>query len=442
MAGPRQDPTGRSAALGLGGFPRSPRSQALSRALSRRNFLRNAALTAVATPSVGAFLASCSSAGGALPGSTATAALKLASPKNPVTWPIAADNQPIADNMTPEKNATLRLYNYADYIDPAAIKSFEKKYAQYGVKVTVSTFNDTDEALTKIRGGKVPFDIYFPSYDQISKMVTAKLIRPLNHTYFPNIANLWETYQNPWYDQGWHFTVPYTVYTTGIGWRTDKVPADVAGMSNPYDVFWDASYKGKIAVIDDWHTCMALAQLRVGGDVNTTDTAQIAKIKKQMEDMQAASKPKVTITMYNDLPAGQLGICQMWSGDAVNAQYYLAKGSKVSVLRYWAPDKGGLVDNDLMVCLSGGKNPVLAQMFMNHMLDAKVASANFFAIGYQPPQRTIVPDKVVADGYVPANLVTATVQQSAFESGQPLLELPIAADTAWHAIWSEFKAGG
>jgi spermidine/putrescine transport system substrate-binding protein len=195
-------------------------------------------------------------------------------------------------------------------------------------------------------------------------------------------------------------------------------------------------------VIDDWHTAMALAQLRVGGDVNTADTAQIAKIKKQMEDMQAASKPKVTITMYNDLPAGQLGICQMWSGDAINAQYYLAKGSKVSVLRYWAPDKNGLVDNDLMVCLSGGQNPVLAQLFMNHMLDPKVASGNFFAIGYQPPQRTISPDKVVAEGYVPANLVTATVQQSAFESGQPLLELPIAADTAWHAIWSEFKAGG
>ncbi len=119
----------------------------------------------------------------------------------------------------------------------------------------------------------MPYDIYFPSYDQISKMVTAKLIRPINHSYFPNIANVWETYQNPWYDQGWHYTVPYTVYTTGIGWRTDQVPDDIAGMTNPYDVFWDAKYKGKIAVIDDWHTAMALAQLRIGGDVNATDTA-------------------------------------------------------------------------------------------------------------------------------------------------------------------------
>ena len=66
------------------------------------------------------------------------------------------------------------------------IKDFE---AQYGVDIHLSTFNDTDEALTKIASAaSSPYDIYFPSYDQIGKMVTAKLIRPLNHDYFPNIA--------------------------------------------------------------------------------------------------------------------------------------------------------------------------------------------------------------------------------------------------------------
>ena len=90
------------------------------------------------------------------------------------------------------------------------VKAFEKKYAAYDVKVRVSTFNDTDEALTKIRAGKSGFDIYFPSYDQIAKMVTAKLIRPLNHSYIPNIANVWPEFTDPWYDGEWHYTVPYT----------------------------------------------------------------------------------------------------------------------------------------------------------------------------------------------------------------------------------------
>ncbi len=76
--------------------------------------------------------------------------------------------------------------------------------------------------------------------------------------------------------------------------------------------------------------------------------------------------------MYNDLPGGQLGQCQMWSGDVVNAQYYLPKGTPVDVLRYWFPSDGnGMVDNDLMVVLRGGKNPVLAHLFLQHMLDTK-----------------------------------------------------------------------
>ena len=127
----------------------------------------------------------------------------------------------------PEKGATLQLYNYADYIGPKVVKAFEKKYAAYDVKVRVSTFNDTDEALTKIRAGKSGYDIYFPSYDQIAKMVSGKLIRPLNHSYVPNIANVWPDFTDPWYDGEWRYTVPYSVYTTGIGWRADRITDDI-----------------------------------------------------------------------------------------------------------------------------------------------------------------------------------------------------------------------
>src|SRR6188768_3977635 len=74
----------------------------------------------------------------------------LAATAHPVKWDIPADNKPIADGLAPEKGATLQVYNYADYLSPDAVKSFEEKY---NTKVQISTFNDTDEALTKIRGG-------------------------------------------------------------------------------------------------------------------------------------------------------------------------------------------------------------------------------------------------------------------------------------------------
>ena len=146
--------------------------------------------------------------------------------------------------------------------------------------------------------------------------------------------------------------------------------------------------------------------------------------------------------MYNDLPGGQLGQCQMWSGDVVNAQYYLPKDTSVDILRYWFPTDGhGMVDNDLMVVLKGGQNPVLAHLFLQHMLETKSALANFSYIGYQPPQRSLDPDTVVGRGFVPKNLATAVVQEKYFDIGYRLLELSVDNDAAWHKIWLAFKAG-
>jgi spermidine/putrescine transport system substrate-binding protein len=90
------------------------------------------------------------------------------------------DNKPIIDGLAPEKGGELHLYSYANYISPDAIESFGDKF---GVKVRVSTFNNTDDALAKIQAGKGDYDICTPSYDQIGQMVADGLLRPLNHSY-------------------------------------------------------------------------------------------------------------------------------------------------------------------------------------------------------------------------------------------------------------------
>ena len=280
-----------------------------------------------------AFIAACSKSGQS---SSSAPTLTIAAPDHPVKWDIPADNKPIADGLAPEKGATLQVYNYADYLSPDAVKSFEEKY---NTKVQISTFNDTDEALTKIRGGNVDYDLYFPSYDQISKLVTGGLARPINHSYIPNIKNVWPTFTNPWYDQEWRFSAPNFIYTTGIGWRTDQMPADIGALPNPYDSLWDPTYKGKTAIIDDWHTAMAMVLLRAGKtDVNTSSAEDLKLVGDQLNALVAATSPKVTITMYSDMPAGQIGLCQMWSGDIINsALSYMPEGVSPDILRYWFP---------------------------------------------------------------------------------------------------------
>ena len=98
---------------------------------------------------------------------------------------------------------------------------------------------------------------------------------------------------------------------------------------------------------------------------------------------------------------------------------YLPKGVKPSVLRYWFPPDGkGVVDNDLMVMLKGGKNPVLAHLFLNHMLETKNARWATSATSATSRRRTrSTSTKSSRDGYLPANLASAVVEREYFTEG-------------------------
>ncbi|MFM8772794.1 MAG: PotD/PotF family extracellular solute-binding protein, partial [Actinomycetota bacterium] len=291
------------------------------RPLSRRRLLQASALVVPGAwalsacareQPLGGPTGAASASGGTSEGATsAPAELQIASPTNPVKWPINPGNEPIASGLEPEANAVLRIYNYPDYLDKAVLKDFQKEYADYNVKVEYSTFNDYPEALTKIRTGTVPYDVSFLSYNNIARLVYGDLIRPLNHDYVPNIADVWEEFQNPWYDQGWQYTVPYVIYTTGIGWRADLIPEDIGARPNPYDVFWDSKYAGEIAVLDDDREVIGMTILRDGGtDVNTSDPAVLGATRDAMLEMSSISQPRVTITGYTDIPEGVLSLSQ------------------------------------------------------------------------------------------------------------------------------------
>jgi len=403
---------------------------------NRRQFLQRTALLAAGAPALAVLLDACSES--KQPDWPPN--LKIATPDKPVTWDITPDNGPIPGGLAPEKDATLTLYSYADYVSAEAVESFEDRY---GTRVEVSTFNNTDEALANLRDGAIEVDIYTPSYDQIGRLTAGGLLRPINHSYVPNLANVWPVLTNPWYDREGRYSVPYTVYTTGIAWRSDQIHTDLGTLKNPYEALWDPAYKNQTAVLDDWHTAMAMVLLKLGiTDVNTASADDLTKVDAALSQLKTNTAPAITVNMFSDLPAGLFSISQMWSGDIINARNYLPEGVSPDILRYWFPTDGkGLVENDLMVMPRSGKNPVLAHLFINHMLDPDTARSNFEAIGFQPPQVSIDPDSLVRDGLIPGSLKSAVVRPEYFDVGYRILELEPANDEAWHRVWNTFKIG-
>jgi spermidine/putrescine transport system substrate-binding protein len=402
----------------------------------RREFLGRSAAGVVGLSSLSTILAAC---GGSDNGNFKPPELMLARPDSPVTWPLFDDNPMVASGLEPE-GGTLRIYNWNGYLWPKIKKDFAK---EYGVKVEETFFSTTDEAVAKISSGAVDFDVFFPTQDRIGRLVIGKSLQPLNRDYLPNLANVWPSVQDPWYDKGSQYTVPYTTWTTGIGYRTDHVPTTPDKLSNPYEIYWDEANRGKMFLLDDGRDAPAHMLLKKGiRNVNTEDGDDIALAKDELKSLYDLNV-KLSTDDYTNLPEGRAWVHQMWSGSAISAQWYLPEGIGAEALGYWFPTDGrGVIGNDMLAIPKTAKNPVLAHHFLNYLLDEKHGYDNFANyVGYQPPFTKLDPDRLVTDGVVPANLRTAIVRESDFESAYPLTELTPAGQTDWQNAWAEFKAG-
>jgi spermidine/putrescine transport system substrate-binding protein len=421
------------------------------RPLGRRDFLKRAGTTAIALPSLAAILAACGkpgsdTAGGALTGATgtgATGARPLARPDSPVTLPMTRD--PIPSDM-PVESGTLRVYNWADYLYKGVIKGFEDAY---GVSVEVTTYNNMEEGIQKLVAGQVEADVFFPTTDYISRLVETDLIQPLNHELVPNLeANYWQSFWDPgpWYDLEWRYTVPYTIYTTGVAYRRDRVSDEEASAAG-YELFFDQRFAGAVSYYDSYRDALAMMMLRNGDtDMNTDDLAVIDAAKDLVLAMINENDARLTINgTYSKLPEGEFTVSQAWSGDIVGAQWYLPKGTTTEVLGYWyPPDKKGLIGNDTITIPTAAASPRLAHEFLNFLLDAEWGYINFRDWnGYQPPMTSIVPDRLIDEGIVPETLPLAVLGEENFSLGYfNGTELTPEADALWLGAWSEIQAGG
>jgi spermidine/putrescine transport system substrate-binding protein len=440
---------------------RHPKEQsAWQGGMTRRELLKRSAAASLALPAAAVILDACAKPGTVSSTSAhasgpgvgsfwpAGSPYPLARQDSPVTWKLW--REPIKSGLAPEKGATLQIYNWADYIFTKVVKEFCKAY---NCSYQITTFNNMDEGLAKMRTGQLQFDIFFPTPDVLGKLITGKLLQPLNHSYIPHlVSDVWGTYQNPFYDQQWHYTVPYTVYTTGIGYRRDLIPdAQIRGMSNPYDILWDTKFKGKIGIYDDYREAISMALLKNGiTDLNTGSPKYISEAQRTLISLINAVNVRTSINgAYIGIPKGTYDIHQAWSGDMVAAWFYTPKQNMKTweTLGYWFPsDRKGAVFNDTITIPANAQNPVLAHHFLDWMMTYKNAMLNFSWNGYQPPQRKADPATLTTtngyygEPYVFPWMSDAVVYEKDFHTGYFEEELTPQVDQLWHNAWQAFNS--
>jgi spermidine/putrescine transport system substrate-binding protein len=340
----------------------------------------------------------------------------------------------IEDGLEPEAGP-LRIVNYDSYVNPDIVASFESKY---GVKVEITTITTDDEVITKLASGAIDVDLdHSASTESLFKLVDTGLIQPLNKSYLTNIGNVVASLRDPYYDEGGTYTVPYTVFSTGIGFRADRV--DAASVS--WDTMWNPEYKGVTSLLDSSREGLSAAMLRKGlDDLNTADKAVIDQAGNDLGELTNTMNIKVEIEGYHTVPEGSTTVAHTWSGDMINAQYYLPEGTGPEVLAYWQPPKA-VIQNDTMCVMSKAKNPVLAHLFIDHLLDKANAQENFGFVGYQPAIEGLGAQELIDAGLVPETLRSCVLSNEQITAGLRYLPLTIEVEGLWNDAWAKFRAG-
>lgn len=340
---------------------------------SRREFLRRVA-------AVGAFaaltqlLVACRQ-----PGSETGAPSAAATPAGTQAGQASTPPASTAPTPVPQPESELFVYNWQLYIGRETRDKFEEKY---GIHLVYDRFPDENTQIGKVlsdgKGGG--YDVTYPASTWLPSFIRDGVVQKLDHSLIPNIKNLSANWQDPAYDPGNQYSVPYSWWTTGYAWDPDKIPADLTS----WDALWDAAYTSRLSMLDDMRECFAAGAFRLQLDPNTTDIGQLDQILAELEVQKPIVK-RYTTDHIADFLNGVVDITHCWSGDWIQMTYEKPK------TRYVIPSEGSIKGNDTFVILSGAQHPIAAHLWIDFNLDADISAENTNYIGYMGPNEAALP---------------------------------------------------
>lgn len=301
-----------------------------------------------------------------------------------------------------DRNNTLKVYNWSNYIGEGVIDDFKDWYKEQTgeeIEVIYQTFDINETMLSKIEKGHEDWDVVCPSDYIIERMLNNEMLLPLDFASLPDSLNYIRNNQSP-YIRGTFskinpdidandYSVAFMWGTTGILYNTKYVTDEEAGT---WDVIRNPKFAGKIFMKDaprDVYgpVLIYLKQKELLNGETTLDELMrsssdenVAAVEAFMNDVKGlvagweADFGKEQMTQ-------ERGVVSLnWSGDAVWA---IEEAAEVGVdLKYIVPEEGSNVWFDGWVIPKYAKNVKAATWFIDFMCRPDIAIRNMEETGY------------------------------------------------------------
>jgi spermidine/putrescine transport system substrate-binding protein len=261
-------------------------------------------------------------------------------------------------------NNKLNLFIWSEYIDPEIVSEFERRF---DCKVTMDFYEDEAGMMSRLQGGgSGQYDVVVPPEHIVPALRKLKLIAPLRKENIPNMRHIDERFAKPWYDPTNDFTVPYQWGTVGIYVRKQ----DDKPVEESWAILFDAKQQpGAFVLMDSMRDCLGAALKYKGYSLNSTVPSELA----QARDLLIAAKRRAVgfeggVGGKNKVLSKQAAACIAYSGDAIRGM----KEDKDTY--YFIPKEGSQIWVDNLAVCAKAPNRVVAERFLNFILDPKISA--------------------------------------------------------------------
>lgn len=324
--------------------------------LSRRQLLRRIGVGSGAALSLSAFLAACGVGGENEPDAGATD-----TPRNELT--------------TTESVGAFVFANWPLYIDKAkgrrpTIDDFTKAT---GIEVDYKeVIEDNESFFGAVReqlsnDQSIGYDIIVVTDWLIAKMARLGYLEELDLSKIPNFSqNAGAIYQDPSFDPGNKYSVPWQSGITGIGYNPKLTGREITS----FDDLFDPAFEGKVGMFKEMRDTMNLALLGLGIDPGsaTLADAEAAQAKLLEQRDQGIVRQYYGNEYADALVREDLWITMAWSGDVFQLQFDKPE------LEFVVPEEGGILWVDNMAIPDEAEAPIDAMEFMNFVYQPETAA--------------------------------------------------------------------
>lgn len=332
----------------------------------------------------------------------------------------------------------LNVYNWTDYIDPAALEKFT---AETGIKVRYDVFDSLEILEGKLLAGHTGYDIVVPSNEPtFSRLIHVGALAEIDRSRVPNWKNLDPALmrQVEASDPGNKHGAIYLWGSTGLGANVERIRA--VAPNAPLDS-WDLLFKPEnakriatcgITMMDSAIDVIPSVLKYLGRDPDSNAAGDLAAVEQALMAIRPYIRTFASGGALEALATGQTCLAFDYSGDVTQAASRAAEAKQGVTVRYIAPKEGAQVGFDMLAIPADAPHKDAALAFINFVLRPEVMAGITTVTHYPnavPASRSMISDVSM--------FPSATEMARYFTIGA----VPRAAERLRTRLWARFKAG-